>query len=379
MARIGLRSARRQLGQVFERLHAKRVLSLANGAVGLMQAPRAAIHAIGAGYAAAAGTDPKHGIKQVDRYLSNEGISVEALLPAWAKFVLAGRKKLLIALDWTEFAADDHATLAAYVVTKHGRATPLAWLTVERSTLAGQRTQYEFQLVERLQAAIPREVEIELLADRGFGSQKLYEELSAYGWDYTIRFRGTIVVAHQGETKPAKAWLSSSGRAVKLVGARVTRDRTEVGAVVLVHQRRMKEPWFLVTSQGQRSAAETVQVYGRRFTVEETFRDQKDLRFGLGLSATHIDDPGRRDRFLLLLAIAQALLTLLGEASERAGLDRCLKANTVKRRTHSLFRQGVYWYSCLETMRQERWELLMKAYAEVLAERTEMTEILGAI
>ena len=83
---------------------------------------------------------------------------------------------------------------------------------------------------------------------------------------------------------------------------------------------------------------------GRRFTVEETFRDQKDLRFGLGLRATHIPDADRRDRLLLLAAVAQALLTLLGAASEQIGYDRMLRVNTAKKRTHSLFRQGLYWY-----------------------------------
>jgi hypothetical protein len=42
----------------------------------------------------------------------------------------------------------------------------------------------------------------------------------------------------------------------------------------------------------------------------------------------------------MLAAMAHALLTLLGRAGESIGLDRQLKANTVKRRTHSLFRQG---------------------------------------
>jgi hypothetical protein len=43
------------------------------------------------------------------------------------------------------------------------------------------------------------------------------------------------------------------------------------------------------------------------------------MRFGLGLSATHIRRTDRRDRLLLLFALAHALLTLLGEASERSG------------------------------------------------------------
>ena len=43
---------------------------------------------------------------------------------------------------------------------------------------------------------------------------------------------------------------------------------------------------------------------------------------------------------MMLGAMAQALLTLLGAAGERVGLKRMLKENTVKRRTMSLFRQG---------------------------------------
>ena len=48
----------------------------------------------------------------------------------------------------------------------------------------------------------------------------------------------------------------------------------------------------------------------------------------------------RRDSLLLISALAIAVLSLLGAAGERIGYDRWLKANTVKRRTHSMFRQG---------------------------------------
>ena len=33
-----------------------------------------------------------------------------------------------MALDWTEFDADGHATIALYLVTRHGRAAPLIWI-----------------------------------------------------------------------------------------------------------------------------------------------------------------------------------------------------------------------------------------------------------
>ncbi len=96
--------------------------------------------------------------------------------------------------------------------------------------------------------------------------------------------------------------------------------------MVCVHDKKMKEAWCLATSRTDLVAQQVVKLYGRRFTIEENFRDTKDLKFGLGLSTTHIGDCQRRDRLLLLVAIAQGLLTLLGAACEETGLDRRLKA-----------------------------------------------------
>jgi hypothetical protein len=173
--------------------------------------------------------------------------------------------------------------------------------------------------------------------------------------------------------------VASRGRAGRLDGARVTADKTRVGAIVTVRARAMKEPWLLATNVDGKSATEIVKLYGRRFTIAETFRDEKDLRFGMGLRATHVRSAARRDRFLMVLAIAIAFLTLVGAASERAGMDAWLRANTVKRRTHSLLRQGAYWYGYLPTMRDDWFRQLMTALAQVLEEHRDLTEMLGTI
>ncbi len=91
------------------------------------------------------------------------------------------------------------------------------------------------------------------------------------------------------------------------------------------------ESWCIATNRADLGAAEIVQRYARRFTIEETFRDIKDKHFGKGLSATNIRSADRRDRLLFISAIAQALLTQLGAAGEACcGFDRILKTNTVK-------------------------------------------------
>ena len=128
-----------------------------------------------------------------------------------------------------------------------------------------------------------------------------------------------------------------------------------------------------------KTAAELVKLYSRRFTIEENFRDTKDLRFGMGLSSVRISRVGRRDRLLLLSALATALLTLLGAAGESVGLDRTLRANTVKYRTHSLFFQGSYYFGALPNMKEERRVPLLRRFDELLREQTVFRKLFGVL
>ncbi len=112
--------------------------------------------------------------------------------------------------------------------------------------------------------------------------------------------------------------------------------------------------------------------------IEPQFRDTKDLRFGLGLSSTRIGEPMRRDRLLPISAFATALLTLLGAVGESIGMDRLLKSNTSKRRTHSLFRQGCMLYELIPTMPEHRLVPLMQAFARAVSEAGLFTSAIAA-
>ena len=133
-------------------LHAKGVLSLANATVGVLTSASLAIHAVGRGLAQAMGTLTKHGVKQVDRLLSNRGVDLWAFFAYWTPFIVGARTEVVVALDWTSFAADGQDTIVLSMVTGHGRATPLLWKTVASSTL---RTLTEITLLcaERPEAA----------------------------------------------------------------------------------------------------------------------------------------------------------------------------------------------------------------------------------
>jgi len=362
-----------------EDVHTTRVMSLANGVVGVLHAAALGIHAIGRGLADALDLDPKHAIKQVDRLLSNRGITIWDWFAQWVLYVVASRKEILVALDWTEFDKDGHSTIALYLVSSHGRATPLVWKTVDKAKLKNRRGEWELSVIRRLHEILSEGVDIMVVADRGFGAQDLFAYLDTIGWRYAIRFKQNITVTHDGQSKPASEWVPATGHAKLLRDVRITQDGTGIGGVVLKHQKGMKEAWCIATNRPELGAAEIVSRYGRRFTIEETFRDIKDNHFGMGLSATNIRSADRRDRLLFISAIAQGLLTQLGAAGEACGLDRILKSNTVKTRTMSLFNQGSYWYRAIPNMREERLVALMTEFGKIVADHAAFKGICGVL
>ena len=216
-------------------LHAKRIQSLAAGTLGVMTGASLAVSIIGQSLAQARGLLTKHAIKQVDRLLSNQGVVVWDVFAPWVAEVIGQREQAIIAMDWTDFDADDQTTLAFSLVTGHGRATPLIWLTVFKSELKNTRNHYEDLCLARLAEIMPEGVKVTLLADRGFGDTKLFSYLTGLGFAYVIRFRGNIhVTAADGERRLAADWVGKKGWPRKLRDAEMTAGRHKVGAVVCV-------------------------------------------------------------------------------------------------------------------------------------------------
>ncbi|MDQ2761963.1 MAG: IS4 family transposase [Pseudomonadota bacterium] len=379
---LGFGQVHRFLDGLFDGdLHAKRVLSLANATLGVISTVSLAVNTIGQGLALARGRMTKHAVKQVDRLLSNQGIDVDAALRHWVPYVVGPRASINVAMDWTEFDADGQATIMLSLMTRHGRATPLVWLTVDKSTVKDRRNEYEYQALVRLADALSAAIKVCIIADRGFGDQKLYRVLTEeLKFDYVIRFRGNIAVAAaDGEVRTAAAWVGPGGRARVLRGALVTADRYQVGSVLCVQDKAMKQAWCLATSTTDASTKALMVLYGKRWSIECGLRDTKDLRFGLGMGAVHVSTPARRDRLWLLNAFAIALLTLLGAAGEALGYDRHLKSNTSKTRTHSLFRQGCMLYDLIPNMPDIRLRPLIDRFAIVLVEIPLFADAFGAI
>jgi hypothetical protein len=380
--RFSFKEVRDVLGGLLEPdLHAKRVDSLCNATLGVLHSASLAVCTIGQGLAAARSLKLKHAVKQVDRLLSNPAINVDEILVRWVPYIIGARTAIVVAMDWTDFDADNQATIMLALITDHGRSTPLVWLTVDKDTLKDHRSLYEHRVLVRLAELLPAGIKVCVVADRGFGDQKLYKMLTEeLYFDYVIRFRGNIAVtATTGETRTAAAWVRAGGGARVLRRAAVTADRYPVGTVVCVQDRGMKQAWCLAASSTDATAKQLTGYYGRRWGIECGLRDTKDLRFGMGLGTMHVKSAERRDRLWLINAFAVVLLTLLGAAGEALGYDRMLKTNTVKRRVHSLFRQGCMLYDLMPTMREDWLRPLMQRFSLMLQQQPLFADVFGPV
>lgn len=361
--------------------HEKRKKSLANATLGIINSASLIVHRIGLGLAEAKDLFGKHAIKQVDRLLSNEKLVVWDCAAYYVPYIIGGRKEIVVAMDWTDFDGDKQSTIAISLVTSHGRATPLIWKTVSKKKLKNKRNDYEDEVLHRLKEVLPEGAHVTVLADRGFGDTKLYNFLKTdLGFDFVIRFRGNISVRDkQGEKRNAQDWVAAGGRAKTLRYAKVTAQEYEVPIVVCVKAKNMKQTWCIAASNEKAVARELINWYAKRWGIEPQFRDTKDIHFGMGLSETSISNPERRDRLLFISALAVVILTLLGAAGEKLGMDKYVKVNTAKRRTLSLFRQGCHYFNKLIRMQLDEAKKIIQCFTELLFEHQSLQAILWVI
>lgn len=362
-------------------MHAKRVLSLANATLGVIESGSLAIHAIGNGLSLANGLERKYAVKQVDRLLTNTKLNIWSLFDDWIPYVVGERTEIVVSMDWTEFDADDHSTLVISLQTSHGRNTPLLWKTHRKSLLKGLRNAHEKELLTKLKQVLPDAVFVTVVADRGFGYMEMFERLEQeLGFAYVIRFKSNILVGYPGmEQVSARDWLTPTGRTRTLKEVELTGQRQRVERVYCCHKSSMKEPWFLASNRVDLSAAKALQLYSQRWGIETSFRDIKDYKFGMGMGQVRISNPARRDRLFLFSALAIVLLTLLGKAGDSVGLERTIKVNTSKTRTYSFFRQGVIYYQLLPKMKEANASLLMEKFTYYLRQHRLYTRTLGII
>jgi hypothetical protein len=301
----------------------------------------------------------KHHIKAVDRLLGNRHLhgEHERVYAALALQVLGRMERPVIVVDWSDFEPGRHWAMLKAAVPVGGRAITIyeQVFPFKRYNSPGAHREF-LQALHRVVPATSRPI---VVTDAGFRGP-WFRQVESYGWDWVGRIRNgikyfnqetgrwcytdslyaraTLGVQHLGEVTLSRRckyrFRLYLVRAHKLRVGRPRQGRRGIQPNETMYRRLHRAPWLLATSlpHDDTAGARIKRVYASRMQIEETFRDMKSHRWGLGLRYCRSRSAKRLQVLLLVAALATLALWLVGLAARRLGLSRRFQANTERRR-----------------------------------------------
>lgn len=268
----------------------------------------------------------KHAIKRVYRFCRNPAIEPVEIMPAAMTRLLRrylkrcgkrpDRWPVLVSLDWTKVRGY-HVLMAAIVV--EGRALPLCWESYADKVQGKSQNALEEAMLLQLQSALPPQVRIVVLADRGFGRASLIEVCQRLQLGYLIRIKAKVHVKTARWSGRLDLYPVKRGMCRGFKNASYRSDSVVTTNLVVRWKRGLPPktdgPWYLATSLPLGSKARNLalsELYKLRFDIEELFRDAKNEHLGWSLGKTQISTADRLDRLILIAALAYVLLVAAG-------------------------------------------------------------------
>lgn len=279
-------------------------------------------------------------LNRVYRLLRNPRIDDQVLTAQLLRLLGAGRR-LLIAMDWTEWHHPLKMLLASVVVGC--RAIPVQVAVFNKTQILRSQNTWENTFL-RLLVHTLREIgqAAVLLGDRGFHRVKGLQLLLELKQPFVVRLVADLMVYHGTHGgRLLRAWHLAPGQAVDLGWVFLRQDRAVRVRVVGVWALGQEEPWWLATDLTD-PLADIVALYDRRMGLEEQLRDTKGCRFGVKLEWTQFRTPEYLARFTLLVGVALVLWTAVGQAVAEETPSVRLPCKQKGPRL-SLLRVGIYY------------------------------------
>lgn len=310
----------------------------------------------------------KAALKRIDRLIGNGRIEQEARLVGALLLEQLSKLEgpLLIAVDWS--AVNPGSSFvelrAAVSYPGMGRALTVYQQVVPQSKLGNGKI--ERALLDQLHAWLGGRKQVIVVSDAGF-RRPWFAHVESLGWCWVGRVRRGVLLAAPAREgwcwQPPKGWFAqASGRAKRIGNCLLSKAGQWPCEVVLVRKRRIggkryrcpgygstpkaagearqsaKEPWLLVHSAALNgyTPEQIVAFYAARMQIEECFRDNKSLRFGMGQELGRSRSGLRLHALLLIATLASFLMWHIGQLGEAEGVHRHFKATTRLKRELSL-------------------------------------------
>ena len=186
------------------------------------------------------------------------------------------------------------------------------------------------ELLKELAPAVPHDMSVIVLCDRGISSPKLWQQIRAQGWRPCMRYRKSITFcADGGQRLPARRFLSRPDTAWVGQGTAFSTPKTKRRCTLMVvWYLEQEEPWVILADLPPTDLPPKevgVSWYALRFWIELGFKAIKSL--GWKWDKTRRTDPARFSRHWLVLPVATLLALAYGTRVEDAQDRRIAPGN----------------------------------------------------
>ena len=261
--------------------------------------------------------------RRLSRWLQNPSIVVSELYDGLIRQAICNwqQQEMFLALDssmlWNQYC------LIRLVVVHRGRGLTLAWRVIEHASSSVTYEDYK-GLLEAASHRVPAQVSIVVTADRGFIQTELMRAVDALGWGYCIRLKANSWVKRYGH-----GWCQlrdfhlAAGEALMLHTVHLHKGARFGPVNIALARHPNGESWAVLSNQ--KTTLKTLQEYGLRFSIEESFLDDKSN--GFELERSQIREAQMLERLSYELAVATLYLTAQGLAEVEAGERQTNLAN----------------------------------------------------
>lgn len=264
------------------------------------------------------GSSPKGREQRLSRFLENPRLTPEILIPLQIALVLgiqaAGSVPLI--LDQTTIRGIQTLLIGALF---QGRVLPVAFSCFTHAGIRKSQNILEHALILTVMSCFPVESRPLLIMDRGYARVALLEKLRREGIPFLVRAKAKVIVYYQGKPRLLGRLTVQPGQRRRYPVLYHSQKKEPLDLIVF-RGKGYQETWYLLVPRGfPLTTKEIVDLYAKRMSIEQGFRDWKTHLGVRGLVFRTPDPAPRLTRLLLAFSLSYLICLALGatEAAEK--------------------------------------------------------------
>jgi hypothetical protein len=259
---------------------------------------------------------PKGRQLRLFRFLTNRRLVPETLIPLHVALVCglqSVRERLPMILDQTTLRGIQ--TLLIGLVFE-GRVLPVAFSCFTYRTIQKSQNILEHALILAVMSCFPVESRPLLIMDRGYARAALLMKLLREGIPFLVRAKSNVLVYYQGKAKALGRFSVKTGQIQFYSVLYHSKQKVPLNLIIF-RGKGYQATWYLLIPRDiPLSPKEVVDLYARRMSIEQGFRDWK-THLGVRGLVFYCENPAPRlTRILLGFSLAYLLCLALGASGE---------------------------------------------------------------